>query len=94
MQRQTVVIRNRYGLHTRPATVLVKTASEFKSDVFLTYRGVKVNAKSILGVLVLAVEPNAEVVLETQGSDEVEAMRKLVELVENLFGTEEQVAGT
>ncbi len=89
MLKQTVTIHNRYGLHTRPATVLVTTASQFKSEVFITYRGIRVNAKSILGVLVLAVEPNAEVILETNGSDEAEAMQKLVELVEHKFYTEE-----
>lgn len=89
MRKQTVTIRNRYGLHTRPATVLVKTASQFKSEVFLIYRGVRVNAKSILGVLVLAVEPNAEITIEVKGSDEEEALQRLVELVEQKFGTEE-----
>lgn len=88
MIQQTVKILNRHGLHTRPATVLVTTAAKFKSEIFLSYKGVRVNSKSILGVLVLAIEPDAEVILEAKGEDENEAMKALVELVANKFNTE------
>jgi len=88
MVRQTVKILNRHGLHTRPATVLVTLCSRFKSDIFLIYKNVRVNAKSILGVLVLAVEPNAEVTIEVDGPDEQEALAAIVELLANKFNTE------
>lgn len=88
MIKQTVKILNRHGLHTRPATMLVTTTARFKSEIFLTYKGVRVNAKSILGVLVLAVEPDAEVILDANGPDEKEALAALIELVANKFNTE------
>lgn len=88
MVKQTVKILNRHGLHTRPATVLVTQATHFKSEIFLTYNKVRINAKSILGVLVLAVEPDAEVILEAIGPDENEALAAMVETVANKFNTE------
>lgn len=88
MIKNTVKILNRHGLHTRPATMLVTVTARFKSEIFLTYKNVRVNAKSILGVLVLAVEPDAEVTFDANGSDENEALAAVVELVANKFNTE------
>lgn len=88
MVKRKVKIKNKYGLHTRPATVFVQTASQFKSDIFVIYNGVKVNAKSILGLLVLAVEPNSEITIEANGIDEKEAVEKLEELAEKKFNLE------
>ncbi len=88
MIQQSVRIVNKYGLHTRPATVFVTQASKFKSDVFVIYNGVRVNAKSILGLLILAVEPGAEITIEADGDDEKEAIEKLVALTKNKFNLE------
>ncbi|MBL7135733.1 MAG: HPr family phosphocarrier protein [Candidatus Marinimicrobia bacterium] len=85
MVQQTVIIINKYGLHTRPATVFVTQATKFKSDIFVIYNGVRVNAKSILGLLILAVEPGAEITIEADGNDEKEAIEKLVALTKNKF---------
>ena len=85
MVQQTVRIINKYGLHTRPATVFVTQATKFKSDIFVIYNGVRVNAKSILGLLILAVEPRAEITIEADGNDEKEAIEKLVALTKNKF---------
>lgn len=85
MVQQTVRIINKYGLHTRPATVFVTQATKFKSDIFVIYNGVRVNAKSILGLLILAVEPGAEITIEADGNDEKEAIEKLVALTKNKF---------
>jgi len=89
MIKQKVKITNRHGLHTRPATVLVTKAAQFHSEVFLTYNGIRINAKSILGVLVLAVEPGSEVILEVNGDDETAAMQELLDLINHKFYTEE-----
>jgi phosphocarrier protein len=88
MVNRKVKIKNKYGLHTRPATVFVQTASQFKSDIFVIYNDVRVNAKSILGLLVLAVEPNSEITIEANGIDEKEAVGKLEELAEKKFNLE------
>ncbi|MFA4838688.1 MAG: HPr family phosphocarrier protein [Candidatus Neomarinimicrobiota bacterium] len=88
MEKKEVTITNRHGLHTRPATTLVKNASGFKSDVNLIYKGIRVNAKSILGLLVLAIEPGAKVTIEANGQDEREAVEQLVALAKNKFDME------
>lgn len=88
MTFKEVQITNKYGLHTRPATVLVTIASKFKSDIFLIYKGVRVNAKSILGILVLAVEPGSFLTVEAEGEDETEAVESLVMLAQNKFNLE------
>ncbi|MCK9484040.1 MAG: HPr family phosphocarrier protein [Candidatus Marinimicrobia bacterium] len=88
MVKKTVRILNRHGLHTRPATVLVTKAAQYKSEIYITYKNVRVNVKSILGVLVLAVEPDAEVTFDASGPDENEALAAVVDLVANKFNTE------
>lgn len=89
MLKKNVKIINKHGLHARPATVLVTHASRFESDIFITYKEMRVNAKSILGVLVLAVEPGAEITFEADGKDEEKAIEKLLDLVRNKFYTEQ-----
>ena len=88
MEKKEVTIMNRHGLHTRLATALVKNATGFKSEINLVYKGIRVNAKSILGLLVLAIEPGAKVTIEANGQDEKEAIENIVVLVENKFDME------
>ena len=88
MVSKVIKIINKYGLHTRPATAFVTAASKFKSQIFLEYNGVKVNAKSILGLLVLAVEPNSELTLYADGIDESDALTTLDELAKKKFNLE------
>jgi len=88
MVTKNVNIINKHGLHTRPATAFVTMASRFKSDIFLIYNGVRVNAKSILGLLVLAVEPGSTVTVEADGVDEAEAVESLDKLAQNKFNLE------
>lgn len=85
MVSKKVVVKNESGLHARPASVLVKTASKFKSDFFIKMYGYKVNGKSILGVMTLAAESGAEMELILEGPDEEEALEKISELFENKF---------
>ncbi len=85
MIKEEITIKNKHGIHTRPATVIVETASNFESEIFLTYNGEKSNAKSIMGILILAVEPGATVELETSGSDEKEAMKQMLHIIKNNF---------
>ena len=85
MVSKKVVVKNESGLHARPASVLVKTASKFKSEFFIKMYGYKVNGKSILGVMTLAAEHGAEMELILEGPDEEEALKKISELFENKF---------
>jgi len=83
-----IVIKNEFGLHARPAAALVSLTSKFKSQIFLIKDDTKVNAKSILGVLVLAAESGSTVQVEAEGEDADEAITQIQELAENHFGTE------
>ena len=67
-------ITDETGLHARPATVLVNTASKFNAEISLTYRDKKVNLKSIMGVMSLGVGQGADVVITAEGADEAEAL--------------------
>ena len=85
MTTKTVKVLNESGLHARPASKLVKTASGFQSDFFIKMYGYKVNGKSILGVMTLAAEYGAEMELIVDGPDENEAMKAISKLFENKF---------
>jgi phosphotransferase system HPr (HPr) family protein len=86
MIQERVKIINRLGLHARPAAMFVSHAGRFKSEIFLEKDGLKVNGKSIMGVMMLAAEAGSELSIYANGEDEVEAVRDLVELVESGFG--------
>ena len=84
MVEKEVVVKNGSGLHARPATLLVKKASGFKSDVSIEYNGKKANVKSLIGVLSLAVTKDATIKVVASGDDEALAVEEIVKLVENL----------
>ncbi|MCC5864763.1 MAG: HPr family phosphocarrier protein [Wenzhouxiangella sp.] len=86
MIRREVSLINRLGLHARAASKLVQTAAEHDCEVWLERGDRRVNAKSIMGVLLLAAPMGSELVLETDGVDEQAAMNALVTLIENRFG--------
>jgi phosphocarrier protein HPr len=83
--RDVFVVLNDKGLHTRPSTELVKCASGFSSQISLRYRNYVVNAKSILGVLMLAAEKGAKVSVEAVGHDADKAVFALLQLAKNRF---------
>ncbi len=84
----TVRIRNREGLHARPAAEFVKLASRFGAEVWVEKDGLEVNGKSIMGVLMLAAEAGSRLRIRAVGDDAEEALAGLVELVEAGFGEE------
>lgn len=86
MIESEVVIKNKTGLHARPAAVLVEAADRFKSEIYITFAGVKVNAKSIIGVLSLGIGQNDSIKITIEGRDEEEALEALVNIVNNQFG--------
>jgi phosphocarrier protein len=88
MVEREVTVRNRAGLHTRPASMLVRTASQFESEIFLRRDNYEINGKSVIGVMTLAAEQGATLDLIVEGEDEDEAAEAIAELFEDGFGEE------
>jgi phosphocarrier protein HPr len=82
---KTFIVVNDKGLHTRPATELVKCAQSFKAQIHLQYQGLVVNAKSLLGILMLAATRGAEVTIEAEGNDAEKAIDAIIELSKKKF---------
>ena len=89
MLQREVEITNKLGLHARASAKLTQVAGRFDAHVWLTRNGRRVNAKSIMGVMMLAAAKGSMIVIETEGSDEAEAMQALEELVKDRFGEAE-----
>ena len=83
---RSFVIRNKLGLHARAAALLVKQANQFASDIKIEKDGLEVNAKSIMGVMMLAAAKDSTVTLKAQGPDSREALNALGKLFKNKFG--------
>jgi phosphocarrier protein HPr len=86
MQKATVTISNRLGLHARASAKLTKLAGSFACDVHMSRNGRRINAKSIMGVMMLAAGLGSEIDIETDGPDEGAALQALVALVQDRFG--------
>ena len=84
LQREVEII-NKLGLHARASAKLTQVAGGFQADVWLSRNGRRVNAKSIMGVMMLAAAKGTTVVVETDGPDEQEAMQAIQTLVANRF---------
>ena len=86
MQQREVEIINKLGLHARASAKLTQLAAKYQCDVQMSRNGRKVNAKSIMGVMMLAAGKGAKVMVEVDGPDELEAMNAIVALVGDYFG--------
>jgi phosphocarrier protein HPr len=86
MISRTAKIINKLGLHARPSAMLVTTASKYNSEVYFTKNGLRVNGKSILGVMMLAAEMGSELLIEVDGPDEQLSMDELLKVIESKFG--------
>ncbi|HUP98734.1 MAG TPA: HPr family phosphocarrier protein [Usitatibacter sp.] len=86
MQKSSVKIVNKLGLHARASAKLTQTASRFAASVWISRNGRRVNAKSIMGVMMLAAGLGSTVELETDGADETEAMEAIEKLFADKFG--------
>ncbi|MCE2910476.1 MAG: HPr family phosphocarrier protein [Betaproteobacteria bacterium] len=89
MIQSSITISNKLGLHARASAKLTKLAGSFRSEIHLSRNGRRVNAKSIMGVMMLAAGLGASVELEADGPDEAEAMAALRALIDGRFGEEE-----
>ncbi len=85
--KDVFTVLNDKGLHTRPSTEIVKCAVRFSAQVSLSYRNYVVNAKSILGILMLAAERGAKIWVEAVGDDAELAVSAILKLAENRFNT-------
>lgn len=85
MIERTVTVRNRAGLHTRPAASLVKLAAKFKSEFTIIKDKFEINGKSIIGVMTLAAEQGAQLLLRFNGVDEEDAANAVQELFDRAF---------
>jgi len=89
MQRREVDIVNKLWLHARASAKLTQLAGKFQCEVWLSRNGRRVNAKSIMGVMMLAAAKGSKIDVETDGADEIEAMDALVQLIADKFGESE-----
>ena len=86
MLQQEIEIINKLGLHARASAKLTQVAGQFKSDVWASRNGKRVNAKSIMGVMMLAAAKGSKIVIETDGPDEQQALQALQTLIADCFG--------
>ncbi|MCY6483914.1 HPr family phosphocarrier protein [Clostridium aestuarii] len=84
MVTREATIKSSTGLHARPATLLVKKASSFKSELYLEFNGKKANIKSLIGVLSLGVTKGAKVIITASGDDETLAAEEIVKVIESI----------
>jgi phosphocarrier protein HPr len=89
MQQREVEIVNKLGLHARASAKLTQLAGQHQCEVWLSRNGRRVNAKSIMGVMMLAAPKGSRVMIETSGADEEEAMNGIVQLIAEKFGESE-----
>ena len=82
-------ISNRLGLHARPSAQLTQVAGKFTSEVYIAKNGRRVNAKSIMGVMMLAAGPGSTVIVDAEGPDEEQAMEAIGALIASRFGEHE-----
>jgi phosphocarrier protein len=85
-QERTVQVRNKFGLHARPAAEFVKLANQYKADIMVRKFDLEVNGKSIMGMMMLAAECGVEITVRATGPDAEDAVSELVKLVERGFG--------
>ncbi|MBL0386872.1 HPr family phosphocarrier protein [Tumebacillus sp. ITR2] len=83
MAEKKVTVGLRSGLHARPAALFVQEANKYASDVFVEKEGKSVNAKSIMGIMSLAISNGAEIIIRAEGNDADQAVTKLALLIEN-----------
>jgi phosphocarrier protein HPr len=81
-----LVVQNKLGIHARPAALFAKTANRFKSDVFVEKDGETINAKSIMGLMMLAAGPGSKILIIAKGPDAGEAVKAIEDLLESKFG--------
>lgn len=85
MYKKEIVLANEAGLHARPASLFIKEASKFSSNITVYKNGKEFNAKSIISILSMGAKKGDSITIQADGNDEKEAVEKLIDLVENNF---------
>ncbi len=85
MIEKIVTVKNRAGIHARPAAIIAQTSNKFASNVLMTKDGMEINAKSIMGIITMAAAYNTTITITVDGSDEEDAMNALYDLFESKF---------
>ena len=88
MTQKEVTIKNRAGIHARPAALIVQTANEYGCEIFMEKDGNQINAKSIMGIITLGAAYNTCLTVIAEGDDEVQAVEAIVHLFETRFEEE------
>ena len=86
MTQKTITIENKTGIHARPASIFVQTATKFKSKIQLQAKGKTIDAKSILMIMSMGLVKGTEVTIIADGPDEAEAVKALKDLIDSKFG--------
>lgn len=86
MINKEVKIVNKAGMHTRPASMIVRIAAKYKAEFYISKNGFEVNGKSIIGVMTLAAEQGSTLLLKFDGEDEIELSEEMVKFFEDGFG--------
>lgn len=90
MITKSFIVKNQYGIHARPARMIVEEASKYHSEIWLSKNGEEINAKSIMGILMLEARKDTELVLRIVGEDEESAMNAMSAVLENISSMSEQ----
>ncbi len=85
MEERQATVKSKLGLHARPSALLVQATTKLESEITLTKDGLEVNGKSIMGVMMLAAEVGARILVRAEGADEAEAADKVVKMIESAF---------
>ena len=85
MIQRTLTVENRAGIHARPATEIVKTASRFKSDIFFVKDSMRINGKSVMGIITLGATYKTRLLCQCDGEDEDELLEAMTQLFANRF---------
>ena len=85
---KSLTVVNKLGIHARPAAVFAKTANKFKADVFVEKDGETINAKSIMGLMMLAAGPGSKLLIVANGPDADDAVKAIEDLIASKFGEE------
>jgi len=88
MTSKTVTIKNRAGIHARPAALIVNTANQYESEIFLEKDTMRINSKSIMGIITLGASYNSSISIMAEGPDENDAVEAIAKLFENRFEEE------
>jgi phosphocarrier protein len=84
MVAKTFMVQNKYGIHARPARLIVETAIQFQSDIFISKNNEEINAKSIMGILMLEARKGTELVIKCEGEDESQALLQMEQVFHKL----------